>query len=1239
MADPIKGKGELYESNIFGDANKSGEAFEQTLIEINKALVALIGNQKEIAKATPLNSFKNIKKVNEAIATTSKLVKLAQVNDIKLLKVKQENEKVSQQKLKTLQQEIKAEADLEKAISQETKSRKEATNAIIQESKSKQENEKITQQQIKTEKAGEDLSQKVKKGLRDEAKERERLANLKKKEAALSAKLNIKIKEESGLLGQLKVKIIEIKAAQLFNKDPERVGKLNAALKRAQQELTKFKNIGVASTNTFGKALDSIGFKFNVLANVASSAAFEIANFVKRGIGSGITTIRDFDKELVNLAAISNKTRGEISGLEQEIRSVAAASINTGVEVAKTATALRTLGKSEAEIKKLLTPVNNLSIALQAPADAAGELLIKTLNAFGEGADEAQKFADVIAKVRTSSALNFQQIADAFGFITTTANAAGFSIEKTGAIVGILVDNNIKASRAGRLLSSSLIRLAKNGKTLEEGVAEITEVMKENLTETELLAAAGKIFGTESATIGIILAENTGKIQDQTKALEGAAGTLDELTNKQLASLDAALKILVSAWDELTLQLDDNLNFSERLGAAIRFLTRNLKTIVRVLTIVVATFIAYKTAILAVSLATKAYTLGTKLATFATVLFTKGVKAATVGVKAFDKVAKASVLGIITAAITAAALAWEFFSDSADEAAESQDNLNNKLTVGAKLLRDLVGALEVGLIGTREFSASLRQLSRGDLVELADTLEQKIGQATRQFAGQLQDVRDELEKEGLTISEINAELVKYQKALTQVSEKQLGDLRKALELVNAELRTEVKVTKEAVGLIKAQEKVVSALNKALKDAGTEKRIAELNQELVLEKEKLDILKKLGLEEEKETGLIALKTEEISKLNKALKEAESIDEIRRIQDLIKLRKEELALLINGRKQQEINGKLLRDLAAQSIALQKGTIEAFEELEEKRTENRKDDLKDIIDDEKKTNEERLKAQQQLNDILIQQELDLLSKEKEIAEQRKEVAVAVIDAISEAQRQAGERRLEDFDKEIQAQTDNIARLTKKANDTILDSDESLATEQKKQAELKLARQREEERQEKILAGFKILSALIEGGLSPAQAVPQTAALLAALPAIISALPSLDTGIENTDSLVNGGKGVDGKGGFHAVLHPGERVMTDEQNNMIPDNMSNWELANLAAGYNENSKSIDRAAVETLRFQTPTEMISLLQDIKDAAVAANQKETLVDLKLDVIRGITIETIKGGNKTTNIYKKVGGLW
>lgn len=467
----------------------------------------------------------------------------------------------------------------------------EQKNALIENTKEIERNGKELTQFRDTQKAVVDVTQKyrkeidlldksLRKEIEDYLKLDKTLDSNKKKQAALSKS----IKDTTIVLGRLnreqKGATTQLKAAEGSYRDLElrqrallktikqfpgglrstnrEVKGLIAQYGAAQKKLLNFDRALGINTRNLGNYKSALNGVRTSLLSFGSALGLTSGVFLfAQAIREAFDTLRDFDKSITNLAAIIKKPREEIKSLENEIRRVAKTSVNSANEVADLATALVTLGKSQKEIERLLEPVNNLSIGLNAAADEAGELLVGTLNAFGEGTDSAQEYADVIAKIRLSTALDFEKIKVALGFLAPTANAARVSIQKTGAILGVLADNQIPASRSGRLLSSSFLRLAKSGKTLDDALIQLNKVQQSTTDELVLLREAGNLFGTESAALGLILASNIDKVDRYTESFKNASGSLDQLTNDQLKSLDAQLKILNSTWTEFILSIEN----------------------------------------------------------------------------------------------------------------------------------------------------------------------------------------------------------------------------------------------------------------------------------------------------------------------------------------------------------------------------------------------------------------------------------------------------------------------------------------------------------------------------------------------------------------------------------------------------------------------------------------------------------------------------------------------------------
>ena len=336
-------------------------------------------------------------------------------------------------------------------------------------------------------------------------------------------------------------------------------GKNSRETKKAQKEYdrltSKINQANLASTNFSKKGIGSIARGFKNLA--FAFGVYGGLNMFVAGLKNTAKRVVEFDKTMQNLAGVFRTTREELKPLEATIIDVAGESIKTSREVASLAESLATLGKSPEQIQKLLKPIVDLGIGLNTASDKAGEFLVEMLNAFGASDDEAAKYADTIATIRTSTTLDFQKMRDSFQYIAPISRLLNKDLAYTGAVVGILADNGLKAQQAGRVLGTSLQKLAVQGKTLTEALEEINKAQENGVKGTELLAMANKSFGAEGAKIGIILAENTHLIEENSQAIRDNGGALDDLVNQQLESLSAKMDIMDAAWEKMIINIDN----------------------------------------------------------------------------------------------------------------------------------------------------------------------------------------------------------------------------------------------------------------------------------------------------------------------------------------------------------------------------------------------------------------------------------------------------------------------------------------------------------------------------------------------------------------------------------------------------------------------------------------------------------------------------------------------------------
>jgi hypothetical protein len=377
---------------------------------------------------------------------------------------------------------------------------------------------------------------------------------------------------------------------------------------------------------TIGNSQSNVGNYATGIRNLASQMGLFLGvagafRLLKNIVG----TVREFGASMQTLAGVFRTSREDLSGVEAEIKRVGSTSVKSANDIAKLAESLATLGKSKEEVIALLEPVTRLSIGLKANADEAGEFLVQMLNTFGGSSDEAESYANTIATIRTSTSLDFEKMRDSFQFLAPISKVLGKDLAYTGSLVGLLADNGIKASRAGRLLGTSQQKLAKDGNTLDSALEKINKSQANGIEGNELLSIATGLFGKQAAGLGIILANNTGIVEENAQAIRDNGGALDDLVNSELQSLDSQLKILSSSWTDYILSINESSGASNGLTNVIKFLSKNLSTILNLLGFLVTSWLAYKTVVFASSVATGIATAAINLKRVALVLMRRGL--------------------------------------------------------------------------------------------------------------------------------------------------------------------------------------------------------------------------------------------------------------------------------------------------------------------------------------------------------------------------------------------------------------------------------------------------------------------------------------------------------------------------------------------------------------------------------------------------------------------------------------
>jgi hypothetical protein len=220
--------------------------------------------------------------------------------------------------------------------------------------------------------------------------------------------------------------------------------------------------------------------------------------------------------------------------------------------------------------------------------------------------------------------------------------------------------------------------------------------------------------------------------------------------------------------------------------------------------------------------------------------------------------------------------------------------------------------------------------------------------------------------------------------------------------------------------------------------------------------------------------------------------------------------------------------------------------------------------------------------------------------------------------------DKRISQMDKEIAAaekQADYYRELAANGN---INAQQSLAEQERIIAESNRKKEREQKRQQRMeLANTIYQTYAGHAAKDPETALMKTIKDASLLQAFISSLPMFYDGTEDTGR----GGGVDGKGGFHAVLHPHERVIPKSLNDQI-GNLTNEQLTRLAMEYQNGRLVGQDVAHSSLDLAV---MVNELRDLKE--VIKQKPET--NIQLGEITQSAMEIVQSSRKgNTTVYNR-----
>jgi len=313
-----------------------------------------------------------------------------------------------------------------------------------------------------------------------------------------------------------------------------------------------------------GKANKSLAKFASGAARMGSLLTFSVTGPLAALGKSAMDTFVQFESGMSKVGVVTNATTEELKMLTSEAKRLGATTEFSATQVAALQLTLGRKGFDPEAIKNMEQSVLDLSLATGEDLTLAADVVGASIRAFGKDSSEAASVANTLALASANSSIKLSTFSTAFANAGASASAVGVDLEELSAMMGVLMDSGIKASKAGTGLNSLFITLKEKGISLSDTL--------DMLSEGQMgLDRATSIVGKNFSKQLLILSKNRDKTKELTKEYKTNSSALKEMADKRYQTAAAKLAKLSSALE--TLRIEFGAILSEAILPIVKKLT------------------------------------------------------------------------------------------------------------------------------------------------------------------------------------------------------------------------------------------------------------------------------------------------------------------------------------------------------------------------------------------------------------------------------------------------------------------------------------------------------------------------------------------------------------------------------------------------------------------------------------------------------------------------------------------
>lgn len=341
------------------------------------------------------------------------------------------------------------------------------------------------------------------------------------------------------------------------NLEPEKY----RALQKELNEVEKAMGKASKGSSGLGVSLRSLDKITEIIRGTLWSLGLIITGQIVDTFKNAINVIIDFEAENSKLAAVLGTTKAEIKDLTDQAKELGATTSYTASEVTKLQIELAKLGFAKDQITAMTPEVLKFAKAVDTDLASAAALAGSALRIFERDAEDAGELLATMAVGTTKSALSFTYLQSALSTVGPVANAFGFTIEETTALLGALANSGFDASSAATATRNIMLNMADSSgklakalgapvKNLDDLVSGLQKLEKDGVN----LAKALKLTDRRSVAVFQTFLKGAQTLTDLRNSVTDCTEAFDGMVDEMSDNVRGSLNILQSTLEGVVLR-------------------------------------------------------------------------------------------------------------------------------------------------------------------------------------------------------------------------------------------------------------------------------------------------------------------------------------------------------------------------------------------------------------------------------------------------------------------------------------------------------------------------------------------------------------------------------------------------------------------------------------------------------------------------------------------------------------